>query len=213
MLWAGAPLSAAAVWLPWLFYLTDGAMRKPRSLYGVGLALATAASLVSGHAETAGAGASGGRTVFSVARVRVVFFEKDSADCGYCARPARLSSDGYSASALSAPQTWPTIEYLQTSHRIATRSGSETPSVGLIALPQLFLPEFNGTTRRGSSYIGGTGNLLESSSAGYVGLITALVLAPLALANRRQRPIAIFAAILAILGMGQILGLPLLKQI
>lgn len=116
---------------------------------------------------------------------------------------------------LSAPQSLPTIAYLRTSHRMAARAavGSETPTVGLAALPQLVLPDFNGSTRRGQAYFGGSVNLPESASTGYVGLITGLVLAPLSLCSRKHRSWVLFCVLLGIVGMGQILGLPLLKQL
>ena len=116
-----------------------------------------------------------------------------------------------------AAQSLPTMEYLRTSHRVVSRlagaPGSETPPVGPKALPQLVLPFFNGATHKGAYYLGDSGNLPESASTGYVGLIMALVLAPLAVSSRRHRSFLIFFAALALFGMGQILGLPPLKQL
>jgi hypothetical protein len=208
--WAGYPLSAAAAWLPWLFLFTDGALRDPRGLWSVGLAVVTGISLLSGHAATAAQGLL----------ANVVFFLWRAFDfygCkGWFSRGAAMVLAGWILGAMiSAPQSLPTLDYLKTSHRMQTRlsAGSETPSAGFGALPQLVLPDFNGSTRGGAIYFGASGNELESASTGYVGLITAMVLAPLGMLNRRRRNWLIFCLMLAIIGIAQILAIPGINQL
>ena len=214
--WAGFPPSASAAWLPWLFLFTDSALRRPGTFGGIALALATAASLISGHAETAAQEllADG---LFFLWRIFDLFGWKRLRSCAAMGSIAAVLAGWTAGILLSAPQSLPTIEYLRTSHRIVSRlggaPGSETPPVGFKALPQLVLPYFNGSTRQGAFYFGGSGNLPENASTGYVGLITALVLAPLAAGSRRHRSLLLFFATLGLLGLGQILGLPPLKQL
>jgi hypothetical protein len=214
--WAGSPESATATWLPWLFLFTDLALRQPRLFGGIGLAIATAASLVSGHAETAGQEllADG---FFFLWRLFDLFGWKGLRSRAAIGSVAAVLGGWALGILLSAPQSLPTIEYLRTSHRVVARlsgaPGSETPPVGFKALPQLILPSFNGATRQRTYYFGDSGNLPESASTGYVGLITALVLVPLAARSRRHRSFLIFFALLGLFGMGQILGLPPLRQL
>lgn len=212
--WAGYPLSAAADWLPWIFFFTDRALCRPSRPWGAGLAIVTAASLLSGHAATAA----------QILLMDAAYFCWRIVNLhGWRGLGGRSALGGVAAvvggwllgALLSTPQSLPTIQYLRDSYRMTARAtiGAETPTVGAIALPQLVLPYFNGSTRRGEYYVGNSGNLPESASTGCVGLITALVLAPLAFCNRRHRAIVMFAMALGICGLGQIVGIPLLKQL
>jgi hypothetical protein len=213
--WAGSPVSATATWLPWLFLFTDAAVRNPRSFGGIGLALVTAASLFSGHAETAGQEllADG---VFFLWRMMDVYGRRLLSRATIVPVAAVLA--GWAMGILlSAPQSLPTLDYLRTSYRVASRLGgalgSEVPAGGVSALAQLVLPDFNGATRNGAYYFGTMGNLLESPATGYVGLIVAMLLAPLAACSRRHRSMLGFFLFLGVLGVGQVLALPPLKQV
>jgi hypothetical protein len=212
--WAGFTLSSAADWLPWLFFLTDRALVDPRLPWGGGLAVATCACLLSGHAETA-AQILLGDGLFLCWRLGGLHRRRELGSKSALAGVASVLLGWLLGAGLSAPQSLPTLEYLRNSFRLVSRetTGAETAPVGPIALPQLFLPDFNGSTRRGNYYVGDSGNLPESASSGCVGLITGLVLAPLAFCNRKHRSIVIFAVVLGICGIGQILGIPLLKQL
>jgi len=212
--WAGHPLSAAADWLPWIFLFTDLALREPRLPWGAGLAIVTAASLLSGHAATS-AQVLQADGVFLCWRAIDLHRARRCGSKSTIAGIAAVLGGCLLGAMLSAPQSLPTIAYLRTSYRMTARLaiGSETPTVGIVALPQLVWPDFNGSTRSNEVYIGRSGNLPESASSGCVGLITALVLAPLAFCNRKHRSFVLFAVVLGILGMGQILGLPVLKQL
>jgi hypothetical protein len=212
--WLGYPLSSAAAWLPLIFLLTDKVLRQPWVPWVAGLALASCASLLSGHAATAGQVllADG---VFFLWRIFDLYGWKGIRSRVAIAGMLAVVAGWVLGAMLSAPQSLPTIAYLRTSHRMMERmtKGSETPSVGISAIPQLVLPDFNGASRGGGAYFSASGNMLESASVGYVGLITALVLAPLSVYNKKRRFWLIFSVALAILGMGQIVGLPILSQL
>ena len=53
ILWSGYTIGAVVAWLPWLLLAIDATVRRPMGWGTIGLALATAAALVSGHAATA----------------------------------------------------------------------------------------------------------------------------------------------------------------
>jgi hypothetical protein len=88
----------------------------------------------------------------------------------------------------------------------------ETPPAGAAALPQVVLPHLYGSTQPGSLYLA-DGNRQESAAAGYAGLAFTLVLAPLGFARRRHRAMQVFWALLALFGLSQVLGLPLLSRL
>jgi hypothetical protein len=208
--WAGHLQSGAAAWLPWIFLFTDGTLRQPAKAWIAGLALATAASLISGHAATAA----------QVLLADGLFFLWRAFDLNgwkglFRPGAATVIAGWILGAVISAPQTLPTLGYLQTSHRVQSRlsAGFETPPVGFWAIPQLFLPDFNGTTRGGNAYFGRSANQPESASTGYVGLITALVLAPLGISDRQRRSWLLFSLVLAIAGIGQIAGVPGIKNL
>jgi hypothetical protein len=210
--WAGFTLSSSADWLPWLFFLTDRALVDPGLPWGGGLAVATCACLLSGHAETAAQVLLGDGLFFCW---RVAGLHREPGSTTTLAGTAAVLLGWLLGAVLSAPQSLPTLEYLRNSFRLVSRetTGTETAPVGLTALPQLLLPDFNGSTRRGNYYVGDSSNLPESASTGCAGLITGVVLAPLAFCNRKHRSMVLFALVLGICGMGQILGIPLLKQL
>ncbi len=210
VLWSGHPMSAVASWLPWLMWAADRAARRRSGRAVAGLALVTAAVLVSGHAATAAhvliAGALQG--AFSVA---------DAAREQSPARPRpgviALAAGFGLGVLLSAPQTLPTLEYMHTSRRIQNRAAGQvdTPPVGWSALPQVLLPYFEGATSRGAVYLG-PGNRQESAASAYAGLLLCLVAAPFAPQGGRRRWL-LLALGLVVLGLAQVLGLPVLSSV
>jgi len=211
--WAGYPASAAAVWLPWIFYFTDRALRPGGGKAGIGLALASGACLVSGHAETSAQVLMIDGLFFLWRFLQIHGWRGVTNAEG---RHAGLAVIGgwVMGMCLSAPQSLPTLEYARHSYRMAARATAppETPPAGYKALVQLLLPDFNGATRGSGFYFGGL-DQVESASVGYAGLMTALVFAPLAVLRRGWRSWLIFFALLGVLGMGQILHLPVLWHI
>ncbi len=111
---------------------------------------------------------------------------------------------------LAAPHLLPLLEYAHTGERMAHRSAGteERPPTGLAALPQIVLPDIYGTPARDGVFIGDTPNLVESASAGYAGVLAALLVAPIAWCSRRRRAMNCFWAALAFFGMSWCLNVP-----
>jgi hypothetical protein len=114
---------------------------------------------------------------------------------------------------LAAPQLLPFIEYTRTGSRIIRRSsgqGEERPPIGLAALPEIVVPDIYGSTQSGSLplFPRGQGNLLESASATYVGLLATLLFAPLAWCSRRHLSVNIFWTLLALFTLSWQLNVP-----
>ena len=220
ILWRGYPPSFVAVWLPWVLLATDATVRRPGGPGGIGLALATAALLVSGHA---GVAAHVLLTSALYAPVALI----DRFGLGRLASVASLRAmlalgAGWGIGfLLSAPQNLPTIEYLRHSRRVARRESGrvEFPSVGPAALPLLVLPYFYGSWQRGSLYIAPGGQYTqgiyhapnarsEEAATGYAGLLMALFAAPLALASRRHRVLCIGWLVIGGFALSHTLGVP-----
>ncbi len=212
-LWSYQTISAVATWLPWVLWLTDGAVRRPRGGSGVGLALVTAAILLSGHAETGAHVLLASGLYFIWCMVDEHGWRGTFTRAG--ARSAAVVVAGWTlGTLLSAPQSLPTLEYLQESYRVAKRVAGvvETSPMGLDALPQMILPYIYGSDNFGSLLLG-LENRQESAAMGYAGLLVTLVFAPLALSHARLRPALIFCVVLGVLGACSMLDLPLLQKI
>ena len=219
ILWRGYPPSFVAVWLPWLLLATDATVRRPGGLGTIGLAVATALLLVSGHAGVAAHAllASGayalvacidayGRQSIAWQRLGVVVALLLGWGLGFL---------------LSAPQNLPTIEYLAHSRRVARREAGrvEFPSVGPAALPLLVCPYFYGSWQRGSLYIAPGGHYeqgiyhapnarSEEAAMGYAGLIMTLLAAPWAFWSRRHRVMSIGWLAIGLFALSHTLGIP-----
>ncbi len=206
VLWSSHPQSAVASWLPWVLLAADATARGRSRMAPLGLALATAAALLSGHAAT-------GAHVLAAGGLQALFSlvdERRRADGGALTRGGLGVAAGFVLGvALSAPQTLPTLEYLRSSLRVAARAEGfvATPPVGLSALPQVVLPYYEGATRTGAVALRGVRQ--ESAATAYAGFLLALVAGPLALLARRRSRLLLPAA-LALLGLAQVLDLPLL---
>jgi hypothetical protein len=201
VLWSGYPSAATASWLPWVLLAVDRALALPGPRSGPLLALAVAATLVSGHAGV-GAQVLMGAALYAGAR-GVAGRRRPQARRAL----ATLVLGFALGAALSAVQSLPTLDYLRSSARVAARAagGAETEAAGGAALVQTVLPYFHGSTQTGSLYLA-PGNRAESAAAGYGGLILALVAAPLGFLERRRRGHQAFWAALALLGLAQVLG-------
>jgi hypothetical protein len=187
VLWQGFPLSAVCAWLPWLLLAADMTISNPRGWGGPILALATAATLVTGHAETAA-------HVLLACGIYAVWRWGYGLYCGEInlakafGTVVALSLGWGLGFLLSAPQNLPTLEYLPQTNRIAARLATTEvhAPLGARALPQFFLPHFQGSWSNQSWYLLRS-NQSESAAAGYGGLIFALLCAPLAWCNPRLR--------------------------
>jgi hypothetical protein len=208
-LWSSHPQSAVASWLPWLLLAADGAARRPGGLSGTGLALATAAVLLSGHAATGVHVLVGGcvQGAFSLLEER----RRGRRTAAPVAGALALGAGVVLGVLISAPQTFPTLEYMRASRRIQSRAEGrvETPAAGFSALPLTVLPYFEGATATGAVFLG-RGNRQEGAATAYAGFLLALVAGPLALRGGRRAPV-VLAAVLVVIGLGQVLGVPILS--
>ena len=111
--------------------------------------------------------------------------------------------------ALATPHILPLYEYTRTGDRFMRRAAGEEerPPVGLEALPQVILPNMYGSTQKGSIRMV-PGNQLESSAAGYAGLVATLLLAPLAFSNRKRLSANLFWTGVAGLSLCWVLNVP-----
>src|SRR5262249_35547598 len=204
VLWTGFQITHVGAQLPWILLATDGVVRRPWSWWPLGLALATAVSLVSGHAAVAA-------HLLLVSAIYGTF-----RICQLRRRPAAAALLGgwMLGVLLSGPQTLPAIEYLRESWRIQQRQAGmvETAPVGVAALPAVAMPYWYGSSQRHAVDLLG-GNRLEGPPAAYAGLLALLVLAPVGFAHARLRRFQVFWLGLWVFGLSQVLGLPLVSRV
>ncbi len=209
--WQTYSLPMVVVWLPWLLWATDRAVRRPIGWGGPTMALFTCLAVVSGKLDIAG-------QTLLVSGLYAVWCIIDQ----YGKRPLRLREIGLAVAVvaggwaiglvMAAPEILPTLEYAQTGSRALRRGQGEEerPPIGLVALPQVVLP-FMYSLNESSSLAfvpKGENNLLESASVAYTGLLAALVLAPLAFCSRRYRSVVAFWIILGFVGLSWCLNVP-----
>jgi hypothetical protein len=208
MLWAGYLQSWEVTWLPLLLWATYETARRPRAPMAAALGIVTACVLVSGHSAT-------GTQMLLLDAAFALWALHRRYGSKALIRRRGLQAGAYVlggwlvGALLSLPQTLPTLEYMQSSLRIAARQHGyvETASRGPDALLDLILPLYHGKGGADSIYLD-KGNPLESTPAGYAGLVLTLVVAPLAWLSRRHRGLLIFWLISAVVGVGQILAIP-----
>jgi hypothetical protein len=209
ILWRGYPLSAVVAWFPWLLLAVDRAIERPTGWGGIGLALATATALLSGHSALA---AQALLVVAAYALWRLVagpIVSKRPWRIALAAAVVVVAAGFGIGGLLSAPQSLPTAEYMNLSYRVAVRRSGfvETPPRGLAALPQFVLPSIYGSERRGSVYLA-PGFSPESAAAGYAGLLMAMFAAPLGWYSAGHRSQMLFWSLAALFGAAQVLDLP-----
>jgi hypothetical protein len=210
--WQGFPLTGAVAWLPWLLLAADATARRPGGWGGLSLAACTALVLLSGQLDIAG----------QVLLVCGLFFLWGLGEAGVKSfRVARAGGAVLAASAgwalgfaVAMPYLLPLLEYGRTGVRIEARAQGveERPPEGLQALPEVLLPYSKGVYRKDWVRFG-AGNELEGAGAAYVGLLAAVVVAPLAWASSRHRRLNTFWACLIVLGLSWQLDLPLLVDL
>jgi hypothetical protein len=210
VLWQGYPLTYAVAWLPWILLAVDDVIRRRGGWGASGMALATCLVLVSGQLDLAGqvlltSGIYAAWCFIDVFGRRLLSWPALTALARVCAAWGL----GFF---MASPYLLPLLEYTRTGSRMMRRSAGaeERPPYGLAALPQTVLPDMYGTSQAGSLRIAGDANQLESSAAAYVGLVTALLAAPLGWCSRRHRSINVFWLVLSILSLGWSLDVPVL---
>jgi len=215
VLFQGYTTGAPVAWLPCLLYAIDRTVRG-NHVAGVGVAITTALVLVSGHLDVAGqvlmvAGIFTLWCVWDVHRKRSFHFLK-------CKSGLALPLGFFLGLLLAAPFFLPIQEYARTSNRFARRGHGveERPPVGLIAVPQIVLPDMYGVyAEKGVCPLLEPieANQLESPAECYVGLLATLLLAPWAFLDRRRRSANVFFVALAGFGLSWVLEIPGIVQV
>jgi hypothetical protein len=205
--WQGNPTGSSAFWLPWLLFTVDRAARIPRAVTIGALAGVTLLVLISGHLDVAGQCL----LVAGLFGIWCLVDEHRSRWLQPAFRKAVLSlgAGWLLGFLLAAPCVLPVLEYAQTGVRMARRGAGEEerPPGSLRMLPKIVVPDMHGTTRSDSLWLA-SGNQIESLSAAYSGVLTVLLLAPLAWYDRRRRAFNIACAIFTLLGLAWSVGLP-----
>lgn len=212
--WQYYVISSACTWLPWLLWLTDATVRRPRGLAPIGAAAATAAVFVEGL------GAPWPHMLLASGLYALwCWFDEYG-----CRRLwSRAAVHGLAAiccawalgAGVSAIQNLPAADYLRTSHRIAARTAGsvEQPPSGQRAWLEWVLPHHSGDMTSNSFYLPRQGNQLESAATASAGLLAALVLAPLAFCNPQRRSCNYFWVGLGLFGMAFQADIPVLSEI
>jgi hypothetical protein len=200
--WLLFPVTAVAVWMPWLFLAIDRVFRGPgRRSAGV-LGAATALVILGGHIQTSAHVllAGGAYAAWRWTGRRVGDFDRRRVLVAWTA--GTLLGIG-----LAAVQVLPLAAYLSRSPVWGDRR-RENPPWWAIARPRVLdavctaLPYAYGSQRRGHPNLAralGVHNLNESAG-GFVGMATLIWLAPLAVRARRRSPRVAFLAGMALFG-------------
>jgi hypothetical protein len=210
VLWQGFPTGLSVYWLPWIFLAVDKTIRGENPLAPMGLSLVTFLVLTSGDIDVAGQALLGS----GIFALWCLWNARDSQGFARKFRKALVVLIlGWGLGfLLAAPHILPLLEYAKTGSRMVQRSlgTEERPPTGLTALPQVVLPYIYGTSERGSTFIASTKepNLLESAAAAYTGVLTTMLVAPLAWCDRRRRSLNLFWIFLVVFGLSWCLDLP-----
>ncbi len=213
--WQGFATSLAVYWLPWLLLAVDRTVRGAGVAAPIGLSAVTGLTLVSGHIDLAG-------QVLLVSGLYALWCLLDAYPKPWLQRAAYKAAlvltVGWGLGfMLASPHFAPLLEYARTGIRMERRSAGdeERPPIGLAALPQVVLPRNFGATQYGSfpMFPKGQGNLPESASGAYAGLLATLFVAPLAWCNQRRRFINLFWVLLGFFGLSWCLDVPGIVQL
>jgi len=207
-IWQGYPLTPPVIFFPWLLWSLDQLVREPSGARSLPLVLFSLLTIVSGAPDIAG-------LVLLTVGLRLIYHvilqfveTRDRLAVGRLLFHASLA--WMAAFFISAPFLLPLAEAVTDGSRMQARAAGseERPPEGPAALTRLMIPEIDGGSRAGFPWIGGTGNLLESSSGAYAGLFLLLAAAPIAfLSSHRSREVLYWLALL-ILSLGWCINLP-----
>jgi hypothetical protein len=207
VLWQGYALTSVVAWLPWILLAVDYTIREAKGFGSVLLGIFTAAAALSGQLDVAALVllSSG---LYAIGRLVEVYGWTNWRRGAIPAIAALILGWGLGL-CIAAPYIVPLLEYSRTGERFSRRAAGEEerPPVGLAALPQIVLPNLYGSTRTGSMRIV-DGNQLESSAAGYAGLLATLLLAPLAFCHRNLKGRSFLWLGLMVLSLGWVLDIP-----
>ncbi|MGO9585542.1 MAG: hypothetical protein ACLP2Y_05035 [Limisphaerales bacterium] len=210
VLWQGFFTGLPVDWLPWLFLSVCKTIRGINSRNTIGLSVVTFLVLTSGQIDIAGQVllGSGIYALWCLWDVyRGEWLQKK-----FRTAIAMLVLGWGLGFLLATPYILPLVEYAKTGSRMIHRSTGveERPPVGLMALPQVVLPDIYGTTEKGSTFIAieREPSLPESTTTAYAGVLATLLVAPLAWISRRHRAINAFLIFLAFFGLSWSLNVP-----
>lgn len=210
VLWQSSSLPHPVVWLPWFLYTVHVALSRSMRWGLLGVAFTTMLTLISGHLDMAGLVLVAGG-LFAIWDFLFLFHGRTRTRAAI-RRFAIVIVGWILGFMLASPELLPALDYAKTGSRLNKRAAGqeERPPIGLASLPQLILPDVYGTLERDSFAMlpRKEPNLVETPAAGFVGLIVALVLAPLAWGDRRHRSLVIFLGAIALLGMAWCLNIP-----
>jgi hypothetical protein len=223
VLWEQYFASFSIVWLPWILLAVEMTLCRSPWRWGLLLVLLTGINMIGGQPDVASQVllASG---IYAAGRFLYLYWRRWFS-------PRALQSAAALAAAwtlgilLATPELFPVVEYSRTGARIIRRSQGleERPPIGLAALPQLVLPDMYGSTQTGNywnppgeermengeNYIMFLeGNLLESPSAAYAGVLLTLLVAPLAWCSRRHRAMNVLWIVLGVISLAWALNIP-----
>ncbi len=204
--WQGYGLTAVVAWLPWILLAVDSTIRKAKGFGSILLGIFTAAAALTGQLDVAALIllSSG---LYAMGRLVEVYGRANWRDT--IPTIAALILGWGLGLCIAAPYIVPLVEYSRTGERFTRRAAGEEerPPVGLAALPQIVLPNLYGSTQKGSMRIV-DGSQLESSAAGYAGLLATLLLAPLAFCHRNLKRTSLLWLGLMVLSLGWVLDIP-----
>jgi hypothetical protein len=208
VLWQGFPTCAPVYWLPWLLLAVDRTVRGNRAA-PLALALVSGLVLVSGHIDVAG-------QVLLVSGLYALWCWWDvyrpHLFRSLVGKTALTLALGWGLGfLLAAPHLLPLVEYAKTGSRTERRaSGFEARQpIGLLALPQVVLPDMYGSIRNIPLFLlKDASNLLESPAATYTGVVATVLVAPWAWFSRRHRSMNVFWLLLAAFGLSWTLDVP-----
>jgi hypothetical protein len=205
--WQGFATSLSVYWLPWLLLAVDKSLRQTSPLAPVGLALATCLVLVSGHVDVAGQVllASGLYGLWRVVAINL----KQRLWRSALKQVVTLVVAWTIGFMLASPAILPGLDYARTGARFIRRGTheEERPPIGIMALPQVVLPDMYGSDDTESLRIAPDVQI-ESSATGYAGVLATLLAAPLALCSRSHRSLNWFWFFLIIFGLSWCVNLP-----
>jgi hypothetical protein len=215
ILWQGYAAVVPVIGLPWILHSIDRCARGIRGA-GIGLAIVTGLVMVSGNPDIAGqvilvAGLFTLWCVWDVHRRQSLRFVLSKGGL-------RLALGFGLGFMLASPYILPFRDYANTSIRLSRRGGGveERPPVGLLALPQIVLPDMYGTYAEPKAcplLEPAVGNQLESPAQCYTGLLATLLLAPWAFRDRRRRSASVFLLVLTGVGLSWTLNVPGMVQL
>lgn len=212
ILWQGYTMSFTVAWLPWLLLAVESTVNRPGRFGGIGLALATCLTVLTGQVDV-GALVLMATGIYGICCLVDRWYQTRTLPL--VARSTLALVGGWVVGLLlTAPYLLPQIEYSRTGHRFEQRGAGteERPPTGLNALAQTVMPFVYGRNKRGNIYLS-NGNRLESAAGSYAGLMSALLLAPLAWTRRRHWSRNVSWTVLLVVSMSWVLDVPVLVSL